>query len=403
MEFRPCIDIHNGKVKQIVGGSLRDEGSQARENFVSEQDAAFYAELYQRQGIHGGHVIRLNKEGTEYFEITRQQALSALRAYPGGLQIGGGIRDDNAADYLNAGASAVIVTSYVFRDGQMNWENLKKLEAAVGADHLVLDVSCRRKGDDYYIVTDRWQKFTDVVLTPSVLDELADHCAEFLVHAVDVEGKARGIEEPLVRMLGSWDGIPVTYAGGVGSFDDLRKRKNTDEIHMFTIAKKVDEAFQVPENKAYACREKHEMTQAEALEREMETFHRRRILCMVEIFSKIDCGILFSGYVELDTYFKNVWDYAHQRIAAEQLREVQEYLRSQIPWKSLSSQQMDLGAELLNFWCGEDELDWSYSQYFEIAAGNLKPFIAMTLFTEILCKHFPDVMSAPVKRLSSKL
>ena len=135
----------------------------------------------------------------------------------------------------------------------------------------------------------------------------------------------------------------------------------------------------------------------------MEAFHRRRILCMVEIFSKIDCGILFSGYVELDTYFKNVWDYAHQRIAAEQLREVQEYLRSQIPWKSLSSQRMDLGAELLNFWCGEDELDWGYSQYFEIAAGNLKPFLAMTLFTEILCKHFPDVMSAPVKRLSSKL
>ena len=135
MEFRPCIDI--------VGGSLRDEGSQARENFVSEQDAAFYAGLYQRQGIRGGHVILLNKEGTEYFEATRQQALSALRAYPGGLQIGGGIRDDNAADYLNAGASAVIVTSYVFRDGQMNWKNLKKLETAVGADHLVLDVSCR--------------------------------------------------------------------------------------------------------------------------------------------------------------------------------------------------------------------------------------------------------------------
>ena len=241
MEFRPCIDIHNGKVKQIVGGSLRDEGSQARENFVSEQDAAFYAKLYQRQGIHGGHVILLNKEGTEYFETTRQQALSALRAYPGGLQIGGGIRDDNAADYLNAGASAVIVTSYVFRDGQMNWENLKKLEAAVGADHLVLDVSCRRKGDDYYIVTDRWQKFTDVVLTPSVLDELADHCAEFLVHAVDVEGKARGIEEPLVRMLGSWDGIPVTYAGGVGSFDDLRKLKELGQNRLnVTIGSALD-------------------------------------------------------------------------------------------------------------------------------------------------------------------
>lgn len=241
MEFRPCIDIHNGKVKQIVGGSLRDEGSQARENFVSEQDAAFYAGLYQRQGIRGGHVILLNKEGTEYFEATRQQALSALRAYPGGLQIGGGIRDDNVADYLNAGASAVIVTSYVFRDGQMNWKNLKKLETAVGADHLVLDVSCRRKGDDYYIVTDRWQKFTDVVLTPSVLDELADHCVEFLVHAVDVEGKAEGIEEPLVRMLGSWDGIPVTYAGGVGSFDDLRKLKELGQNRLnVTIGSALD-------------------------------------------------------------------------------------------------------------------------------------------------------------------
>ena len=241
MEFRPCIDIHNGKVKQIVGGSLRDEGSQARENFVSEQDAAFYAGLYQRQGIRGGHVILLNKEGTEYFEATRQQALSALRAYPGGLQIGGGIRDDNAADYLNAGASAVIVTSYVFRDGQMNWKNLKKLETAVGADHLVLDVSCRRKGDDYYIVPARWQKFTDVVLTPSVLDELADHCVEFLVHAVDVEGKAEGIEEPLVRMLGSWDGIPVTYAGGVGSFDDLRKLKELGQNRLnVTIGSALD-------------------------------------------------------------------------------------------------------------------------------------------------------------------
>ena len=223
MEFRPCIDIHNGKVKQIVGGSLRDEGSQARENFVSEQDAAFYAGLYQRQGIRGGHVILLNKEGTEYFEATRQQALSALRAYPGGLQIGGGIRDDNAADYLNAGASAVIVTSYVFRDGQMNWKNLKKLETAVGADHLVLDVSCRRKGDDYYIVTDRWQKFTDERMCTELLDRLSEYCFEFLIHAVDVEGKANGIEEPLVTLLGDWGKIPVTYAGGVHSYEDLEE------------------------------------------------------------------------------------------------------------------------------------------------------------------------------------
>lgn len=241
MEFRPCIDIHNGKVKQIVGGSLRDEGSQARENFVSEQDAAFYAGLYQRQGIRGGHVILLNKEGTEYFEATRQQALSALRAYPGGLQIGGGIRDDNAADYLNAGASAVIVTSYVFRDGQMNWANLKKLEAAVGADHLVLDVSCRRKGDDYYIVTDRWQKFTDVKLTQEVLREIAGYCDEYLVHGVDVEGKSAGIDEELAKILGEFDMIPVTYAGGIASLEDIEHfRKKTGGKVDFTIGSALD-------------------------------------------------------------------------------------------------------------------------------------------------------------------
>ena len=222
MEFRPCIDIHNGKVKQIVGGTLADAGNRAEENFVSEQDAAFYARFYRKSGIRGGHIILLNKEGTEYYAETRRQAFLALSAYPGGLQVGGGIREDNATDYLDAGASHVIVTSYVFRDGQVDWANLKKLHKEAGREHLVLDLSCRRKGDDYYIVTDRWQKFTDVCLTKTVLDELAGYCAEFLIHAVDVEGKARGIEKPLVRMLGSWDGIPVTYAGGVGSFEDLR-------------------------------------------------------------------------------------------------------------------------------------------------------------------------------------
>lgn len=221
MEFRPCIDIHNGKVKQIVGGSLKDQGDQARENFVSEQDAAFYARFYQKDGIRGGHVILLNKAGSEYYEATRQQALSALRAYPGGLQAGGGICTENAAEYLKAGASHVIVTSYVFRDGQVDWGRLSELEREVGASRLVLDLSCRKKGGDYYIVTDRWQKFTDVMLSPGVLDELASRCAEFLIHAVDVEGKAGGIEEPLVKMLGDWRGIPVTYAGGVGSFSDL--------------------------------------------------------------------------------------------------------------------------------------------------------------------------------------
>lgn len=225
MEFRPCIDIHNGRVKQIVGGSLRDVGSQPDENFVSEQDAAFYARFYRESGIRGGHIILLNKEGTEYYEETRRQAFQALGEYPGGLQVGGGIRADNAAEYLEAGASHVIVTSYVFRDGKVDWGNLEKIKEEVGKERLVLDLSCRRKGEKYYIVTDRWQRFTEVALTERVLEELAGYCAEFLIHAVDVEGKARGIEEPLVRMLGGREGIPVTYAGGVGGFSDLRKLK----------------------------------------------------------------------------------------------------------------------------------------------------------------------------------
>ena len=221
MRFRPCIDIHNGKVKQIVGGSLQDAGDRAAENFVSRQDAAFYARLYQKYGLSGGHIILLNPPSSDYYEATLEQALSALRAWPGGMQIGGGITAENARTFLEAGASHVIVTSYVFRNGQISWENLEKLTAAAGREHLVLDLSCRSKNGRYYIVTDRWQKFTDVVLEPSVLKELSSLCSEFLVHAVDVEGKASGIETGLVRLLAELEGFPVTYAGGVGSYGDL--------------------------------------------------------------------------------------------------------------------------------------------------------------------------------------
>lgn len=165
MKFRPCIDIHNGKVKQIVGGSLKDAGDFAAENFVSGQDASFYAKLYRESGLAGGHVILLNGKDSPYYEATRQQAFLALGEYPGGLQLGGGVCPENAVEYLNAGASHVIVTSYVFRDGKISWENLEKMERAVGAERLVLDLSCRRKDDAYYIVTDRWQKFTEVAVT----------------------------------------------------------------------------------------------------------------------------------------------------------------------------------------------------------------------------------------------
>ena len=221
MEFRPCIDIHNGKVKQIVGGSLADLNDAAQENYVSEQDAAFFAKLYQKAGLKGGHIILLNSVNSEYYEQTREQAMSALRAYPGGMQVGGGINADNATDYLDAGASHVIVTSYVFYDGKIDYKRLKKLVKAVGREHLVLDLSCKKIGEEYRIVTDRWQKVTDEKVTLELMTELAKYCSEFLIHAVDVEGKANGIEKELAAMLGEWDGLPITYAGGVHSYEDL--------------------------------------------------------------------------------------------------------------------------------------------------------------------------------------
>lgn len=222
MEFRPCIDIHNGRVKQIVGGSLKDAGNQAVENFVSEQDGAYFARFYRQDGIRGGHIILLNPVGSEFYEATKQQALLALHAYPGGMQIGGGITAENAAYFMTEGASHVIVTSYVFREGEVDYGSLERLVNAVGKEHVVLDLSCRKRGEDYYIVTDRWQKFTRERVTPELLDRLAGYADEFLVHAVDVEGRASGIEKPLARLLGDWGKIPVTYAGGVGSFADLK-------------------------------------------------------------------------------------------------------------------------------------------------------------------------------------
>lgn len=241
MEFRPCIDIHNGRVKQIVGSSLKDEKDAAAENFVSGQDAAYYASLYKSHQIKNGHVIMLNHSQSDYYEATKAQALKALSAYPGGLQIGGGITPENAAQYLDAGASHVIVTSYVFRDGRIDFENLRKLIKETGKEKLVLDLSCRMKNESYYIVTDRWQKYTDVILNLETLDELSSWCDEFLIHAVDVEGKAEGIEEELVEMLGTWNRIPITYAGGVHTFEDLRKLKvlGHDRIHV-TIGSALD-------------------------------------------------------------------------------------------------------------------------------------------------------------------
>ena len=221
MNFRPCIDIHNGQVKQIVGGSLIDMGDYAKENFVSDKDGGYYATLYKNAGLKGGHIILLNPKDSRYYEDDVLQAKKALAAYNNGLMIGGGINNENACEFLKAGASHVIVTSYVFKNGEILFDNLERIKRETGKEHLVLDLSCRKKDGDYYIVTDRWQKFTNVKITGKLMKELSSYCDEYLIHAVDVEGQAHGIESGLVRILDEYNTIPVTYAGGVGSYEDL--------------------------------------------------------------------------------------------------------------------------------------------------------------------------------------
>ena len=254
MKFRPCIDIHNGKVKQIVGGSLRDAGtakrnaagSTAAENFVSEKDASWYAAFYRERNLTGGHVILLNPAGSAEYEATLAQAKGALAAWPGGLQVGGGITAENAASFLEAGASHVIVTSYVFRGGRIDRERLEKLVRAVGREHLVLDLSCRKwmgimSAPEYRIVTDRWQTYTEERVTPELLRELGNSCSEFLIHAADVEGKAAGIDEELIGILAEGAEIPTTYAGGIGSLDDIRKIREAGRGKLdFTVGSALD-------------------------------------------------------------------------------------------------------------------------------------------------------------------
>ena len=215
MRFRPCIDIHDGKVKQIVGSTLRD-GAEPLTNFESSPPSSYYAGLYRSDNLYGGHVIMLGS-GNE------TAAIEALQAFPGGLQAGGGITPENAKRFLDAGASHVIVTSYVFREGALHWDCLELISRTVGSERLVLDLSCRKEKNGYVIVTDRWQHATDVVLSQPLFDRLSGYCHEFLVHAAHVEGMQSGIDVALVTLLGECSSRPVTYAGGVRSFADLEE------------------------------------------------------------------------------------------------------------------------------------------------------------------------------------
>jgi phosphoribosylformimino-5-aminoimidazole carboxamide ribotide isomerase len=213
--FRPCIDLHQGVVKQIVGGTLDDATGTAQTNFESAQSASYFATKYREDGLRGGHVIKLGPGNEE-------AAIEALAAYPGGLQLGGGVTVENAAHYLEAGASHVIVTSALFDgQGRLQREGLKTLEREVGRDHLVLDLSCRRTDSGWQVAMNRWQTLTELPVAQAVLEDLGEYCEEFLIHAADVEGKCQGVDEELVAKLGEWAPLPTTYAGGARSLEDL--------------------------------------------------------------------------------------------------------------------------------------------------------------------------------------
>jgi len=214
MRFRPCIDLHGGLVKQIVGSTLRD-GQRPTTNFSTEASPAHFAGMFRDDGLPGGHVIMLGP-GNE------QAARDALGAFPGGLQLGGGISPNNASAWLECGASAVIATSYLFEGAVFSWERLAELESVVGRDHLVVDLSCAPVGDRYVVMADRWQTRTDLEVDDASLEALASHCCEFLIHAVAVEGKQTGPDSKLVSRLAS-SPLPTTYAGGIRSLDDVER------------------------------------------------------------------------------------------------------------------------------------------------------------------------------------
>jgi phosphoribosylformimino-5-aminoimidazole carboxamide ribotide isomerase len=285
MHFRPCIDIHNGKVKQIVGSSLRDSGDAAKDNFVSEHSSEYFADIYKEKKLENSHVIILNSADSEFYEASKKAAMAALREYPEHMMVGGGITAENAGEYLDAGANAVIVTSYIFSNGQINEKNLNRILMEAGREHLVLDLTCRYRNPDnsgnsdytgntdkainidntlsgYYVVTDRWQKFSDVRVTPELLRQLSADCREFLIHGADSEGKKLGIERELCSMLGDYFSggnnpdktadnkdaemlqksfNPVTYAGGISSVEDIELLGRLSENRLdFTIGSALD-------------------------------------------------------------------------------------------------------------------------------------------------------------------
>lgn len=212
--FRPCIDLHEGKVKQIVGGTLDDSG--AVENFVSERSPSWYANFFAKDQLRGGHIIKLGPGNDE-------AAREALAAWPGGFQIGGGISSDNADEWIEAGASSVIVTSWLFNsEGKFLEDRARLLANRIGAEKVTIDLSCRRVGAGWTVAMNRWQTLTEMDVGLNIIAHLSKYCGEFLIHAADVEGQCAGVDIPLVNLLGQWTGCPITYAGGVRGLEDLK-------------------------------------------------------------------------------------------------------------------------------------------------------------------------------------
>ena len=239
MSFRPCIDIHDGKVKQIVGSSLTDKS--AKENFISDKDSAYFANLYKDNNLYGGHVIILNKAGTPEYEASKNEAIKAFAAFPGGLQIGGGINEKNASEFIETGASHVIVTSYLFEDNKLSFGRMKLLKDAVGKDRVVFDLSCKKVEDKYFVTTNRWQTITETEMNVDLLCKLEEYCDEYLIHAVDVEGKCNGPELDIIKGLSNYNGNKVTYAGGIRSYEDIEAiNRISNERIDFTIGSALD-------------------------------------------------------------------------------------------------------------------------------------------------------------------
>ncbi|MBO4784659.1 MAG: phosphoribosylformimino-5-aminoimidazole carboxamide ribotide isomerase [Lachnospiraceae bacterium] len=239
MKFRPCIDIHNGKVKQIVGSSLTDNS--AKENYISDKDSSYFATLYKDNNLYGGHVIILNKAGTDEYEASKEEALKAFEVFPNGLQVGGGINDKNASEFIEAGASHVIVTSYLFEDGKLSEKKMKKLKDAVSKEKIVFDLSCKKVGEKYFVTTDRWQTITETEMNCDTLRKLEEYCDEYLIHAVDVEGKCNGPETDIIKELSKYDGNKVTYAGGIRSLEDVEAINEASDGKIdFTIGSALD-------------------------------------------------------------------------------------------------------------------------------------------------------------------